>query len=346
MNTRYYYFQLTTREKQLYSIMYDGIAAYEEEIDFPELFTKDEFERVWDVLMFDTPELFMQGNQHGGPTGFYYSSSLGVTSYEPGYAMTQAQYELEWKSILQTIQSMRQLPGFGSSDYSKELAIYRYIIDHCYYDKELPNCSAANSVWYYHYAKCSGYARALNLALRYYGIPCCEIYGDTYDNGVISPNGHLWSAVQLDGEWYEADVTWDDPSGMVIDVLDGWIDYLPYLNIDHTKMFSARTYRDNFTLTPPYATGQKYLYYAQEGCSVAAGSDVKSAIHASLSKTYQRGEDVAAISFDSSRDFSTALMSIQNICNSWRSGGKRLKSYRYYYTPETNVIYFFELRYR
>ena len=48
-----------------------------------------------------------------------------------------------------------------------------------------------------------GYARALNLALRYYGIPCCGIYGVTYDNGVFSPNGYLWSAVQLDGEWYE-----------------------------------------------------------------------------------------------------------------------------------------------
>ena len=160
------------------------------------------------------------------------------------------------------------------------------------------------------------------------------------------PDGHLWSAVQLDGEWYEADVTWDDPSGMVIDVLEGWIDYLPYMNIDHTKMFSARTYRDDFKLIPPYATGQKYLYYAQEGCTVPAGSDVKSAIHAALTQAYQRGEDVAAISFDSSRDFSTALMSIQNICNSWRSGGKRLKSYRYYYTPESNVIYLFEVQYR
>ena len=35
------------------------------------------------------------------------------------------------------------------------MAIYRYIIDHCYYDRELPACYAASSVWYYHYAKCS-----------------------------------------------------------------------------------------------------------------------------------------------------------------------------------------------
>ncbi|MGN1019303.1 MAG: transglutaminase domain-containing protein [Aristaeellaceae bacterium] len=345
-DTRYYYFQLTTREKQLYSIIYDGVAAFDDNIAFPEPFTRDEYDRVVDVLIFDTPELFMQGNQNGGPTSYYSYNSQGITAHLPGYAMDKAQYELELKSTMQTIRSMQQLPGFGSSDYSRELTIYRYIIDHCYYDKELPFCSAANSVWYYHYAKCSGYARSLNLALRYYGIPCCEIYGDTYDNGVISPTGHLWSAVLLDGEWYETDVTWDDPSGLVIDVLDGWVDYLPYMNIDHTKMFSARSYRSDFTLTPPYATGYKYMYYNQEGCSVAAGSDVTSAIHAAITQAYQRGEDVAAISFDSARDYSTAMMSFQNICNNWRSGGKRLKSYRYYYTPETNVIYLFDLTYR
>ena len=122
---------------------------------------------------------------------------------------------------------------------------------------------------------------------------------------------------------------------MVIDVLDGWIDYLPYLNIDHTKMFSVRTYRDDFPLIPPWATGYKYLYYAQEGCSIPAGSNVKSAIYAALTQAYQHGEDVAVVSFDSSLDFSTALMSIQNICNGWRFAGKQAKSYRYYYTPES-----------
>ena len=43
INTRYS-FQLTTREKQLYSMMYDGIAAFEDDIDFPEPFTKDELD--------------------------------------------------------------------------------------------------------------------------------------------------------------------------------------------------------------------------------------------------------------------------------------------------------------
>lgn len=97
----------------------------------------------------------MQGHQKGGTTSHYDYNSLGITSNQPGYAMSQSQYELELKSIIQTIQSMRQQPGFGSSDYSRAMAIYRYIIDHCYYDRELPACSAASSVWYYHYAKCS-----------------------------------------------------------------------------------------------------------------------------------------------------------------------------------------------
>ena len=39
------------------------------------------------------------------------------------------------------------------------------------------------------------------------GIPCDIVFGTCTNGG-----GHAWNLVQLDGNWYQMDVTWDDQS--------------------------------------------------------------------------------------------------------------------------------------
>ncbi|MBQ9133368.1 MAG: hypothetical protein IJX64_02415 [Clostridia bacterium] len=49
---------------------------------------------------------------------------------------------------------------------------------------------------------CEGYAKAFSLLCNKIGVPCVQISG----------SGHRWTAVRLDGKWYVADPTWDDPN--------------------------------------------------------------------------------------------------------------------------------------
>lgn len=51
---------------------------------------------------------------------------------------------------------------------------------------------------------CEGYAKAFQLLANYAGLE--SIYAVGYGNG----GGHAWNLINIDGEWYNLDVTWDD----------------------------------------------------------------------------------------------------------------------------------------
>lgn len=51
---------------------------------------------------------------------------------------------------------------------------------------------------------CEGYAKSFQLLCHRIGVPCVTVSG----------SGHMWNAVQADGQWYYVDVTWNDPSNM------------------------------------------------------------------------------------------------------------------------------------
>ena len=76
------------------------------------------------------------------------------------------------------------------------------------------------------------------------GIPCVRI------SGTANGGGHAWNAVKLDGEWYQVDVTWDDP----IPDSPGNIQY-GYFNITDEEMMKDHSYTWDYS-----ATGTKYNY--------------------------------------------------------------------------------------
>lgn len=45
--------------------------------------------------------------------------------------------------------------------------------------------------------------------MRILGIPCETVTGTGEQDGVSQ--NHAWNAIQIDGNWYQVDVTWDDP---------------------------------------------------------------------------------------------------------------------------------------
>ena len=90
------------------------------------------------------------------------------------------------------------------------------------------------------------------------GIPSAVVIGST--DGI----NHAWNILELDGEYYLMDVTWDDPVGNPADTY-----YYNYFNItdnqmanDHSKGTSANgrgTYID-ISLSLPTANGTRYSF--------------------------------------------------------------------------------------
>ncbi len=102
------------------------------------------------------------------------------------------------------------------SDYDKVFAIHQYLVSTVDYDYEnlqtdtLPDSAfTAEGALLDHLAVCEGYARAFSRLCEQAGLEELMISG-TADNG-SGTISHAWNQVQIDGIWYNIDVTWDDP---------------------------------------------------------------------------------------------------------------------------------------
>lgn len=109
------------------------------------------------------------------------------------------------------------------SDFEKEIEIIRYLVtnvtydvDELSYDTNLINDSyKAYGAIVNHKAVCSGYAKAFDLMAKMCGLSSTVVTGEAINSS--SQNGpHAWNQIYLDGEWYNVDVTFEDPMTNVV----------------------------------------------------------------------------------------------------------------------------------
>ena len=86
-----------------------------------------------------------------------------------------------------------------TTDFEKALWLHDWIIDHANYDYSYTYC-APEGVLARGKGPCESYHSAYCMLLNKVGIA----------SGRIEGNGHVWTAVKMDGEWYQIDSTWDD----------------------------------------------------------------------------------------------------------------------------------------
>lgn len=86
------------------------------------------------------------------------------------------------------------------SDYQKALALHNWLIRNVTYDYSLVHHTAEHMLLH-GTGVCQAYTDSYALLLDAVGIP------NTRENG----NNHIWNMIQLDGDWYHVDCTWDDP---------------------------------------------------------------------------------------------------------------------------------------
>lgn len=94
------------------------------------------------------------------------------------------------------------------SDYDKVKALHDYLVLNNEYDMRLysgnmPHISyTAYGAILEHTSVCAGYAYAYEMLLQEAGVPV----------EYVRNSNHAWNIVQIDGEWYHVDTTWDDPT--------------------------------------------------------------------------------------------------------------------------------------
>lgn len=111
------------------------------------------------------------------------------------YYMTAAEREKVEKTCEKIAKSLD-----GKTDYEKTRAVHDYIILNCEYSlfhNGPYNCLFNGQ------ACCNGYALAFQMTMDTCGV----------ESRYVANSNHAWNIVNLDGVWYNIDLTWDDGEG-------------------------------------------------------------------------------------------------------------------------------------
>lgn len=115
------------------------------------------------------------------------------------------EYPLRYASIKNHISIVQQATK-GMTDMEKVLFVNEYVNDLTYYYYGSDHLKArVSGPLYKGYSTCQGYTEAIRMLLRHVGIPVAFVASSTIN--------HSWDMVQIDGEWYHMDATWDDAKG-------------------------------------------------------------------------------------------------------------------------------------
>lgn len=145
------------------------------------------------------------GNLTMGISGTYsYNGTTYVLNSLYKYHITKAQYDEVVAYVRQVLPS---IVNEQMSIFEKEKAIHDWIINNVDYDYTYTSYDAYKAI---NTGKtvCNGYAMLANIMFNEAGIPSIVVVG-TANNGVKTEN-HAWNLVNLNGNWYHVDLTWDD----------------------------------------------------------------------------------------------------------------------------------------
>lgn len=156
-------------------------------------------------------------------------------------------------------------------DVDKEKAVHDWIVLNTRYDIEnyenntIPESSySADGVFTYGVAVCDGYQKAFMLCMRILGIECYTV------TGTGKGGSHAWNVIKIGGEWYQIDLTWDDP----VPDTPGRV-YYDYFNVTDAIMKRDHSYTCQYACT---ATTYSYFNIYNTAPFIATEDDLTQAI--------------------------------------------------------------------
>lgn len=340
LETRYAFQQLTQKQKELFCELYDGLVENRTRIQPEGAYPYSDYIRVYRALNFDCPELF---NIKWPMTCYTYKNSTDNTlaHVDPQYYMSSSEYEQRLEKVMVKIKEMSTNSDFGYTDVEHEIYIQRYLVENVKYILQ-EDARRADRAYLDGYAKCDGYSNATMLALRYYGIPCLNVTGWTYgEDGNRADAAHQWNMVQLGGNWYHLDTTWNDCDGdfpFVMKISQSqYVYYLPYMNTSDARMLYRRTIdMENNTWDLPKANTETLYYYNLNGLGAVDNESARNSLSSQFSNIAQNGGEYAVVCFENPSDVDVFVASIKSFINSWK-GWKNERIDRYYYTYWSDI---------
>ncbi len=252
---------LSETEQKVYLAIEEAVKIADISVDLTDLSIN--YERAMEIaqiFMADCPQYFYlskyinathyEGSDDAVELRLYYTDGK-ITDTMEGETLTaeadRDTIESQIEEFNDTVEDILDDIPVYASDEEMVKAIHDYIVDNTDYDEaaaelidtdDMPPAYTAYGALCEGMAVCEGYAKSFQFLCYSVGINCAQVYG----SGDGEP--HMWNLVDIDGEWYHTDLTWDDPVGG-----DGRV-YYDYYNLSWDEMKKDHVMDDNFLRLP------------------------------------------------------------------------------------------------
>lgn len=246
---KYYYDQMDEDAQNIFLKMRQAISDGERKIKFSrkdaDSLSESDWEMVIELLVFHDPMMFNFSGVEDDDKDPYALKLQYCYKRETYEKMVEA-YDKRVDKILAKLTD-------DMSVYKKIKVIHDSVINTAEYDLESPTNGTVYGTLVKKKARCLGYAHTFDYICNKVGIRTVSVIG----NGSSSDGDelHIWNKIYYNKQWYNIDLTWDDP---VTDLKHN-LSY-DYFMISDKQMFIDHT-EDNYSFKAPAATDDSKSYY-------------------------------------------------------------------------------------
>ena len=304
---------------------YDIIAKSVQYTDARELSlegaSEDDFKVAVNAFIADHPEVFWI-DLDAGYTFYEYEDKLNVSLKfnATGDELTAQRVALE--EVVE--KAVKNAPD-NATDYEVELYLNDFIAQNCKYNVDAGSKHTAYGALVNGEAVCDGYSHAFQLLCMRLGIECTVIEGMSDFNN-DAEDGHMWNCIELGGDWYHIDVTWNDSAKATCEA-----EHYFYFNLTEEQISRDHSisggYADRasaeggyFNVFVPKCNSTKLNYAALNFVTIKDPDDDDQII-ASLVEAARSGSTYCAYVIDESVDFKETCKKItESYAASWLEG--------------------------
>ena len=165
---------------------------------------------------------------------FYYLDDMHLFQRDGYLSHVEIEYDYTADEMRQLINDVDarvnyicQVASDLTSDFDKALAIHDFLIAYSeYYDDKTYDVHNAGGIIMDGAGVCQSFATAYMYIMNRLGVSC----------GLIEGPNHVWNTISIDGTWYEADLTSDNPSYAA-----GLESYEPLGSVSHKNFLCSRS---------------------------------------------------------------------------------------------------------
>ncbi len=231
-----YYDMLDADQQALYRQIYANARAVNGIFNPVKPVSQGQLKNVFMAVFNDHPELFWLDSAYRGKfdrRGECVEIVLEFNRLIDDLDAAKAAFDAEAGKIIAEADRL-------ATDYEVEVYVHNALLDKIVYDLRAPLNQSAYSGMVNGKTVCAGYARSFQYLMMELGIPCYYCTG-------YAGEAHAWNIVKLDGEYYNADATWDDTEPNTYD----------YFNKPDAE-FNANHRREDLSVNLPPCNGTRY----------------------------------------------------------------------------------------